>query len=174
MKKLLRLDPKTLVHNPRSTLSSWTRYQPLVEAAMAIHPKPYVYHPTSLSPATVASRIRDAIRGALAFDYPCNVSNAELKRWYDEVVVRFDRESVWIGPLEKAKTEPVGGVEAPTTSNLYSYDTLTFEEVTAFAKLLSNERIRGPVVVRNPPDVTLLEDQNVQVLKKDDGSLVLI
>jgi hypothetical protein len=114
------------------------------------------------------------VRGKLAFDYPCTeVTNDEILRWYAEVVFKNDREQVYIGPPEEVKSTLVGSTPASSTSLIFP--TLTFEELTAFTLLLSGGRIVGPVQVKQPPDIALLEKRpNVEILHKPDGSLVLL
>lgn len=174
MPKLDRIDPTALATNPRATLSAWKRYEPTVLAAMAQHPRPYVFRPSNMAPSTVASRLRDAIRGKLAFDHESVRSVDEVRRWYAEVVVKSDLAQVYIGPLEKV-TEILAGDHVSTTPAPFSFDSLSFEEVSAFALLLSTGRLNGPVEIRCAPDLTLLPMRpNVEQITKPDGTLLLI
>src|SRR5215468_1793852 len=102
MKKLDRIDPQRLASNPRATLQSWLKYRDVVLSAIRQHPKPYIYHPVSMTPSSVASKMRDAIRGKLAFSYPDpDVTDFDLARWYSEIVIKHDKENVFIGPPDK-------------------------------------------------------------------------
>ncbi len=57
----------------------------------------------------------------------------------------------------------------------YAFTVLTFEEIVAFTVLLSSNRLRGPVVISFPPDLTLLRElPNVQILPQSDGSVVML
>lgn len=170
MSKLSRTDPAELAKNPRATLAAWLRYEPIVVGAIRLHPKQYVYAPSNLSPSTVASRLRDAVRGKIAFDYKTSVATSDVARWWDETAIRYDNKNVYIGPPESV-AEALRGT---SNEHKYSYETLTFEEISAFAILLSNGRISGPVVIQNPPDVSLLNRPNVELIARPDGSLYII
>lgn len=172
--KLLRLDPKTLAANPRANLTSWTRYEPLVLAALANHPKTYIYRPSNMSPSTVCTRARDSVRGCLAFHYPTKVAHEDLARWFGEVVFKYDHEKVYIGPPEQVESTLSG--ESDTAAPLgFSFLELSLEEVIAFSILLSSQRISGPIYITHPPDLSLLPPRpNVELLPKEDGSLVLL
>lgn len=174
MPKLDRLDPDSLRGNRRASLPSWLKYQDIVLAAFRLHPQPYTFRPQGLSPLTVATRLRDAIRGALAFGHPCEIPQPDLLRWYSEVIIKSDESSVYVGPPPKNVPSPVE-VAKETPSSSFSYDSLSFEEVAAFAVLLSSGRVRGPVEVRNPPDLSLLpERQNVEFYRPPTGGLVIL
>ena len=186
--KLRGIDPTTLVGNPRATLTAWIRYESIVVAAFRQHPSPYRYIPANVSPATVASRIRDAIRGKLAFDYPCVIPNATLLAWYAEIIVKYDSTQVYIG-LPLANTTALEGQcipqspltsstktnEANPSSSSHIFDSLTLEELIAFTVLLDTGRILGPVLIHHPPDISLLPDRsNVEILSRPDGALILM
>lgn len=170
MGKLERLDPYKLADNPRCNLSAWNRYQPYVQNAYRNHPRSFTFKPTSLASATVASRIREAIRGALVFSYPGFVTTAELARWYSEVVVTHVGDSVTIGP-RTAVSEPL---KAETPTSGFTYTTLTPAEFNAFVTLLSTGRLLGPVCIRQPDPHMLSSVENVEVIQRPDGSIVLI
>lgn len=174
MRKLDRIDPQKLATNPRATLQSWLKYRDVVLSAIKQHPKPFIYRPVTMTPSSVASKMRDAIRGKLAFSYPDeNVTDFALARWYSEVVIKHDKENVFIGPPDRVRGTLIGST--PTSSTELNFPTLSFEEVAAFTLLLSNGRIVGPILVTQPPDLTLLQKRpNVEILTKKDGSLVLI
>lgn len=174
MTKLDRTTPESLRGNPRATFVSWQKYEQIVKAAMDAHPKSYVYPCSTLKPTTIASRLRDAIRGKIAFDYPSNLSTDSVTRWYSEIVIKHDTENVYIGPMEKVK-EVLEGHGQFRGETVMSFPTLQFEEVAAFALLLSNGRLSGPVHIHQPPDISLLGDRpNLERITREDGSLVLI
>lgn len=174
MKKLDNIDPQKLAGNPRATLQAWLKYRDVVLSAMHQHPKPFIYQPVSMAASSVASKLRDAVRGMLAFNYPDpEITPLVLAKWYSEIVVKHDRENVYIGPPEEVKNSLVG--TTPTSSTELNFPTLSFEEVAAFTLLLSNGRIIGPIMVKQPPDLALLQKlPNVEILGRPDGSLVLI
>jgi len=174
MKKLDNIDPQRLAGNPRATLQSWLKYRDVVLSAFRQHPKPFIYTPTSMAATSVASKLRDAVRGKLAFSYPDGeVSDFELAKWYSEIVVKHDKENVYIGPPEGVKRSLTGSTPASTSE--LKFPTLSFEEVSAFTLLLSGGRIVGPVLILQPPDLSLLPPRpNVEMLRRPDGSLVLI
>lgn len=175
MKKLDNIDPQRLASNPRATLQSWLKYRDVVRTAMLQHPKPYVYTPTSMATSSVASKLRDAVRGKLAFNYPDpEVNNLDLARWYSEIIVKHDLAgNVYIGPPEAVKTTLEGS--SPSNRAELTYPTLAFEEVSAFVILLSGGRLSGPIKIMQPPDISILPRlPNVEILTKPDGSLVLI
>lgn len=177
MPKLDRLDPNSLRHNPRCTLDAWEKYRPWVLSAYRMHPRPYIFSPSNISAITVCSRIRDAIRGALAFGYDIDsgISHEDLFRWWGEVIVRAVNAEIHIGP----KARVVDAISA--TDNVFTppfsfnFPTLSLEEVIAFTVLLSTQRITGPVVIQQPPDLSLLPPRNnVETLSRPDGSLILL
>jgi hypothetical protein len=173
-RKLDRIDPALLAANPRANLASWMKYETIVIAAFKQHPKPYIFRPTSLSAVTVCSRLRDAIRGKLAFDYPSEISTVELSLWYGQIVIKSDTEQVLIGPMEEVKVS-IQGTAGPLKPKDLTFPELTFEEITAFTLLLSSGRIVGPVLIQKPPDISLLPVRpNVELMNRPDGSLVLL
>lgn len=176
MPKLDRIDPISLASNRRATLNAWLKFEPIIVAAFRQHPKPYVYRPTAMSPFSVCSKARDALRGKLAFDYPCEVSNDDLRRWYAEVVFKNDNENVYIGLPKMIQEELKGNAVAPQVPKSLTFPTLSFEEIAAFNILISNNRLAGWTIhVVNPPDISLLSERpNVQLIRRNDGSLVLL
>lgn len=172
--KLDRIEPTgELAANPRASLASWLRYSNIVTAAYRQHPRTYIYQPANMAATTVASRIRDAIRGCLAFSYESAIPHADLLRWYSEIVIKNDLAQVFIGPPKQLSASLVGAAKVEDLR--YDYDTLTFEEIVAFTMLLSTGRIVGPVKIQNPPDLSLLpERNNVETLPQKDGSLLLL
>ena len=127
-----------------------------------------------MTPSSVASKLRDAVRGKLAFNYPdAEITDLALARWYSEIVVKHDKENVFIGPPEEVKRSLIG--TTPASEHELHFPTLSFEELSAFTLLLSGGRISGPIVVKQPPDISLLTLRpNVEILNRKDGSLVLI
>lgn len=174
--KIDRIDPKRLVGNPRASLSSWLKYQDIVISAFNHHPAPYVYTPQNRSPNTICSQLRDAVRGCLAFDYPCTISKSDLLRWYSEVVFKHDTQAVYIGSPERIIESLAGtGITPNASDTTFRFPELTFEEISAFTLLLSTGRLKGPVHINTPPDITLLPDRpNVERLNREDGSLILL
>lgn len=173
-KKLDRLDPKLLSTNPRATLSAWLKYKETVLAAYRQYPKNFVYRPINMSSASVCSKLRDAIRGQLAFGYTDDISNDDLSKWFSEVVFKNDNEYVYIGLPNEVKTALVGKQESHNDTKLF-FPELSFEEVAAFSLLISGGRLIGPVIVKSPPDITLLPPRpNVEMMERPDGSLVLL
>lgn len=163
----------TLASNPRASLASWLRYEHIALAAMAQHPRPYVYNPSSMAATTVVSHIRDAVRGAIAFGHCAKKSVEEIKDWWQETTVRHINNAVVIGPVEKGDKLPLEGVNKSDTT--LSFPSLSLEEVLAFQLLLSNGRLSGPVIISNPPDLSLLPPRpNVEVLEREDKSVVLL
>jgi hypothetical protein len=174
MSKLNRLDPETLAHNPRAKLTAWYKYQPTVRAAFEKFPRVYRFTPENMTAATVSSRLRDAIRGCLVFHYPIEfTTHSQLTEWWDTVVVKHTTTDVLIGPPE-ATVEALKSVD--TDAPGYRFNSLTFEELTAFAVLLSSAKLTGPVTVLDPPtDLGLLAERpNLELVSRPDGSLVLL
>ncbi len=119
--------------------------------------------------------MRDAIRGMIAFNYPCEIPMIDLARWYDEIIIKHDKECVYIGPPAEVKLTIRGDQRSPDSSSNLIFQTLSFEEVSAFQLLLSNARILGPILIQNPPDLSLLPKRpNVEIMQREDGSLVLL
>lgn len=170
--KLSRISMESLAGNPRASLSAWLKYEPVILAAYRLHPKPYSYRPANMAAVTVCSRLRDAVRGCLAFRYSCEVPHDALLVWYSEIKIKHDGTNVIIGPIEKNMDALEGeGSDVP----LYSFKELSLEEIVAFSVLISGNRISGPVFIAAPPDVSLLPSRpNVEIVKKEDNSLMLL
>lgn len=173
--KLSRIS-SALVGNPRATLPAYLRYREVVLAAYAKHPAVYIYRPSNIACNTIVSRLRDAIRGALFFGYEDTIPLEDLRNWWGEVQVKTDGTHIYIGKQEHLvpilSGEEVGGSHRDAK---YTYPTLTFEEVSAFQLLLSTNRISGPVIVKSSPDITLLPQRdNVEMVLKPDGSLIIL
>lgn len=174
MNKLERVSPEALRGNPRATHASWEKYQQMITAAYRAHPNGYVYRPMNMVPGTVCSRARDAVRGAIAFAYPSEIPTVDLAKWYSEVIFKHDTEHVYIGPAKAVADILHGEVTNPNKTTL-TFPTLSFEEVAAFALLISTGRIVGPVQIASPPDLSLLPERlNVELLERKDGSLVIL
>lgn len=175
------IDPSTLVDNARATFREWKRYETCVVAAMQQHPKPYVFSPTSLRPVTFTSRIRDAIRGCIAFNYPIIsdtiITHDELAKWWSEVVVKYTPEHVFIGTPERVVRAIAGdvGFDAPLASTTLTFVTLSLEQIIAFTVLISGGCIPGPVLISSPPDVSLIPERpNVEMDLRADGKLLIL
>lgn len=168
-----RLDPARLRDNPRATIAAWQRFESVVRAARQRFPSPYIYSPSNIQPTTAATRLRDAIRGAIAFNYLDDLdATASLREWYNSVEIRNTTTSVTIGPRTRDAV-PLEGVES--TPSGYSYASLSHEETAAFCTLLNTGKLLGPVTIGSPPNTDLLSSYpNVQFLPRPDGSLVLL
>lgn len=180
MPKIDRIDPNLLASNPRATLASWERYRPVAVAAFRQHPKTFVYKPVSLKPATVCSRLRDACRGAIAFGYDLSgpldgpIAVEDFLQWYSEIIVRYDKDHVFIGPLANVLSTITGDSNEQSPDG-FSFPILSFEEVSAFTLLLSAGHLTGPVTILSPPDISLLTPRtNVEMISRPDGSLILL
>lgn len=173
--KLAALDPVDLSSNPRATLQAWLNYQSVILQAVSRHPLPFTFAPQNKSPQTVVSRLRDAVRGCLAFGYDISdtaVTQESLLRWYAEVVFKFDKDLVIIGPPERLRDRL--HINEQTHDSRYHYPFLTFEEIAAFQLLLSTGKISGPVIIDTAPDMTLLPSRdNVEMTLNDKKQLVL-
>lgn len=142
----------------------------MVEDAVALYPQVFSITPTSRSASTVVANIRDAIKGAIEFNYPTSLLDGRLADWWSKVVVRQKGKEVLIGPpsevsLRLDKTTPTTttgvSVEYQVSSPSEAQDFVTTTELDAFILLLSTNRITGPVRIRGdhstralPPNVT--------------------
>jgi hypothetical protein len=176
--KLQRITASALANNPRCTLRAWLRYKPVVEAAMATFPRPYIYTPQNLAATSVCTKVRDAIRGALCpeFAYEPEDFRKKLHAWYASIVVKQAGKTVILGPPSRQLTQLslVGSGDCGSTNSL-TFPNLSLPELDAFSLLLSHNRISGPIIVTSPPDITgLVPRPNVEILTPEDGSVVLI
>lgn len=170
-----RLRPSTLASNPRASLSAYLRFRDTIEAAISSHPAAHVCVPQDYAPATFVSRIRDAVRGLIAFDYPCAHPPERISLWWSEVVVAFDPHdpnAVIIGP----KTSVVEKINAPKAvpQDMKAFVSLEPDEFSAFCLLISRGRIDGPVHVKNHTNSSVAVPANVEIISRPDGSIVLI
>lgn len=92
--------------------------------------------------SSIVSKIRDAVRGAIAFNYVDDVES--LRDWFDKVEFRIFGAGLVIGPKETRKVEPLK--EKKTG---YKFTALSLDELNAFALLLATEKIVGPVEVES-------------------------
>jgi len=171
LSKLHRISPDALAGNPRATYAAWLRFAPQVRAAMEVHPKTHTIRVISMSPATFASRFRDAVRGAIAYGHS-DIPVEDLARWFGEVVVRHDAKDVFIGPRE-TKLADIAVKDMPKTE--YTFSMLTDMEYNCFMTLLNNGRIAGPIHIQTPnPSWVDPGYLNVTWLLRPDGSLILL
>ena len=172
MKKLQRVSPDALKGNPRATYAAWQKYEPIVKEAYSLHPKGYTFKPYNMSPATVASRLRDAVRGAIAFEFSSSIDVQDLARWFDEVIVSHTTEEVYIGPKVKVKNVDVI-LETPDDPVRPHFPETTFR---AYATLInSGEQMSltfAPPIGYNPLAVAL-EFPNVSVMLNKQGNYVM-
>lgn len=175
------IDPAALVDNPRATFREWKRYETCVVAAIVSHPKPYIFSPISVRPTTFVSRIRDAIRGCIAFNYPIIsdtiITHDELSKWWSQVVVKHDNNHVFIGTPERVSGAMTGEVfdATPASTTTLSFPSLSMEELIAFTVLISTGRLTGPVLITSPPDISLIPERpNVEMVPRQDGSLLIL
>ena len=126
-----------------------------------------------LSVQTVTSKLRDAVRGAIAFAYCTEPSVEDLTNWWSKVIVRPEGEQVHIGPRTPLKETYTTESAAPKTG--FVFDTLTAEETQAFALLLNNGRISGPITIRKPKHEPVLSALfNVDIVRLKNGHLQII
>lgn len=171
MSKLDRLDPDTLKDNPRATFSAWTRYTTIVRRARELFPHTYKFQPLGQVPATVASRLRDAIRGAIAFDY--TEDTPELRKWYEKIIITHTQKELIIRARDALRISPE--VTAVLDDKFpFSYDTLDQTEYDSFGNLLNSGRIVGPVHMKHAPQFLQRGWMNVEVIQRPDGSTLLL
>lgn len=150
MSKIDNISRAALAGNPRASLTAWLKYEQIVVAAYERHPSPFVYTPTSMTPASVASKLRDAVRGKIAFDYPSSVATENISSWWSEVVVHFDDTRVFITKPGVKKTE-IFGVAIGDYAHCFDY--IITDELAAIELLLSRGRLKGPIRIEQPPQV---------------------
>lgn len=118
------------------------------------------------------SKLRDAVRGKLVFDYASSVTAENLAPWWAETVVKRVDEHVYIGPPDQKDFAPI----APKPEGLV-FDSLTATELDCFAILLNNGRLQGPIIVKTHWEgwLTLTHTfHNVELVQKRDGTLTLL
>lgn len=168
-------DLARLAQNPRASLISWERYAPVVRRAFESYPEPCVLDPLTIQPNTFESRIRDAIRGAIAFDYPRDFAyGTKLAEWWKMVVVRqtIVPPRVIIARKENKQLPPI---EVKEKTQGLEFTELTLEEWRAFILLVNNGRLQGPITVRSKPNTTTIQlPPNVQLLPRPDGSIIIL
>lgn len=174
MSKLLRITPETLANNPRASLNEWLRFSHIVKDAMLQHPQSFFYKPETMSPNTLESRIRDAIRGCICFSYDPN-SDA-IRTWFNEVIFSHTKTLLIIGPKKKQGSPPIEGTQSnkSKSSVSYSYPSLTQHEYNAFITLLAANHINGPVIVDDPKNLELSDSPFVESLIRPDGKLIIL
>lgn len=170
MSKLSRLDPSSLSTNPRCTLSSWSRYRKIVLSAYHAFPTPYLFTPTSCSPAFFTTRCRDAIRGCLAFEFEPDLTSSLLS-WWGKTILREEGEKVAFRPAER-QPAPVQGNEPQSK---FTFKQLRPDEFGSFLLLLSRGLLEGPITVLEPAGLNIpLEVYNCEVIHTDDGKLIIL
>lgn len=129
-----------LAANRRATQEAWLRYRPFVEQAHRAYPRGIRITPQSVSASTFESRFREAVRGALAFGYDFYTSADDLRGWWDNVIVRTEGHSVYIGlrPGKDPDNAPKTIEVAPPRE---FPGTITEAERDAIALLVSTNRL---------------------------------
>jgi len=146
-----------------------------VLAAYAAFPEPYLFTLDGFSVQSVVSKLRDAVRGKLALDYPCTVPNDDLFAWWRQVIVRPDGDKVYIGPKPAKNAEPVAPTDRGTSRNPYHFRTLEPRFAQMFAELLNAGHIQGPITIVKPgPDPDISGLFNVDLIHLPDGRLQII
>ena len=170
-------DPSVLALNPRASVSAWLRYAPIIYRAYASHPTPYTYTPVHLSAATVVSRLRDAVRGAIAFHHPSDIPTSDLESWYSQIVIVQRGPAVILGLPHSLHTPvPLTPPPAPNSKVDRTFPTLSLSELTSFCILLSNETISTSFSITSPPpDWSTLPPlyPNVSLILQPDQSLIV-
>lgn len=166
------LAPENLTSNPRATLGAWNKYHKVVESAITSPENPVKITPQSVTTGTFVTRLRDAIRGCIAFSYPLlsdQYSHEDLKEWFIRMTFWFSNEHVFIGNRKKNDQPVVARVEKAG----FHFESLTTAEIYAFQVLLSSGRLKGPVEVDVAPTLEPCEIVNVQILHRDKGFIIL-
>lgn len=167
-------DLRLLASNPRATLAAWERYRSLVSSAMRFYPQAYQFAPATLSPTSVVSKMRDAIRGKIAFDFPGDPETELVRDWYAKVILKVIDGKVFIGPREQAKVRPEVRAKDEGGSML-TFGQLAPDELAALFLLLSRGKLSGPVRLTKIARGSELPDiPNVEAIPQPDGSLLLL
>jgi hypothetical protein len=169
----VKLELRSVSNNPRCTLAAWQRYAPSVLAAYWASPEPYIFKLPGFSVQSVVSKLRDAVRGKLAFDYPCPVSNEALASWWADTIVKPYGDEVYIGPRPVKQTEPIE--PESKNKNPYFFRTMSQRHAAMFAELLNAGLVQGPITIRRveaDPDISSMF--NVDLIHLPDGTLQII
>lgn len=169
--KLSSITVERLKSNPRASAAAWHRYCPFIVEAIKKFPQPSRFIFAGLSPTTAESRIRDAIRGKIAFGYTEGPAVEDVVAWWEQIIVKRDGDFIYLGLKDKFE-EPLKATEEG-----FQFINLDAQAIEAFALLLSRGHLKGPVKISVPPtlvSLNLLSFPNLQVLNRPDGSLVLI
>jgi len=172
MKKLTRVSAESLKGNPRATYAAWQKYEKIVAAAYAVHPQGYTIKPDDMSPATIASRLRDAVRGAIAFEFCSTIDVQDLARWFDEVIISHTVDSVYIGPKVRSVTA-VNVSEVGTEPVRLHFPETTFR---AYATLINGGEVLTLVFAPQrdyDPNVLAEEYPNVSVMLNKQGNYTM-
>lgn len=172
MKKLTRVSAESLKGNPRATYAAWQKYEPIVKEAYSLHPQGYTFKPHNMASATVSSRLRDAVRGAIAFEFCSTIDVQDLARWFDEVIISHTVDSVYIGPKVRSVTA-VNVSEVGAEPVRLHFPETTFR---AYATLINSGEVLTLVFappIGYDPNVLAEEYPNVSVMLNKQGNYTM-
>lgn len=136
------LNKRLLADNPRASLSAWERFRPHIIRAISSYPNRVTISPTTLRACTYESRVRDAIRGAIAFGYEISPHSTELLiDWYSKIVIRSTLTTVVIGPPSALDDESGLTVQDDHIAVIETHTKVSVAERDAFVLLIASGRL---------------------------------
>lgn len=157
----------------RFSEASFRRYERHIHAIVINFPRPVSFRPESASLETFSCRLRDAITSHITYKWPSSIDPVELSTIRGKIVVQQREGMVVVGP-RKTTDAPVEEVKAdagvPGTFP-FTVENPSLVELHAFATLLGNRRISGPVKLINASTADIgevLKAYDVQVVEEGD------
>lgn len=173
--------------DPRFTLAAWQRYELHVAAWMDVWPLDYSFSPNELALETVRTRLRDAVKAKLHFNYPSSVVDHELlkQRWPGVVVTRHRTQKgyIRIGPNEGRQKI---NLTSSTLSLAHKNEALIVQspqlsDLIAVAHLLNRGILVGEVLVQDYSQVVLqglthelTRFPNVEIVEQTATSFIML
>lgn len=145
--------------------STFALYEPFLARAIATLEVLEV-NPNPLRATTFAARCRDAIIAKKRFNWPATFTILELEE--ADLTIRHGSHVVLIGPRsQQARKVPgealaFGNVNDKRIEGIVVDTTITERELQAFAHLLQNKRIVGPLIIKVPVHSDILNDLEAQ------------
>lgn len=167
----------------RHSLTAFLRYADAIAAVLSAWPNAVTFDPAPLSVETFAARFRDAMTGAVRYDYNHpRIDRRRLGEVLPNIVVAIRDNVVVAGSPSAVKAvKPVGSPLEATPAHsvitaLMTLDGHRFDIVEAMALILSERVLTIQIKIVNPPSdiVERLAKFDVAIELRPDGTAIML
>ena len=134
----------------RFDTKAWCRYRPLIKRWMDEFPNTFEFEATQLSPETITSRMRDAVRGYITFNWPpADVNHDRLTEVWEQTYLSAGDGRVKLYSTFGQKDAMVG---LDCNEYVFTIKAPTKPELIAALLLANNNRLNSkPVSILDLP-----------------------